>query len=281
MTGYGAPTAGPPAAAKATPPLFDLIGAGSGVVVFILGFLPWYGASADGASVNFPGFGLGSAGAAAIVMSLFAGLVGGAKLLDPEAKPGFVPMGGAVAALLVTFGLMVDKGDFGKGVGTKGLSIKIGLILTLIVTLIQAGVFVYSWLQSSGKISARGGAPASQWGAPQQFGQQQGYGQPQQPQQGYGQPQQQAPQSNPGYGQPPTPPANSGYGQAPSSGYGAQPSQPSQPAQPSQPPSTGYGQPSGGGYTPPSAPSTPPTTPPSNPPSTGYQPPNQGGYGQS
>ncbi len=161
MTGYGAPTAGPPAAAKTQAPLFDLIGAGAGVVVFILGFFPWYGA--DG-GVNVPGFGLASPGAAVVVMSLFAGLVAGAKLLDPEAKAGFVPLAGAVAALLVTLGLLIDKG--GDKSPANGYSIKIGLILALIVTLIQVGAFAYSWLQSSGKISSGGGASASQWGAP-------------------------------------------------------------------------------------------------------------------
>jgi hypothetical protein len=270
MTGYGAPAAGPPVAtAKTQPPLFDMIAAGLGVVTFILGFFDWYGVSSTGTK----GFAVG--GAAVVGLSLLASLVASAKFVDAKAEPGFVPLAASVSAVLVAFGMLVSK--------PEGQDAKPGLIIALIVTLIQAALFVVSWLQASGRMGGTpvGGTGSTQWGAPQQYGQATYSGSP-----SYGAhagAQQGAP-APPGYGQ------SGGYGQqqpSPSGGYtqpqhGTYPSAPP----PASPPPSGYGAPSTG-YAPPSSP--PPASPPggtsappsSPPPGGGYpQQPGSGGYSQ-
>src|SRR5215831_15334741 len=221
MTGYGAPQ--PQERSGEQLPLFDLIGAGLGVLAFIWGFLDWYGSSDLGGTATFKGYGQlsGSAGAA-IGLSVLAGAVAATSLLDKKAKGSLIPLAAAAASLLVTFGLLVGK--------ESGSNIKIGLILMLITAVLQVGVFVAGWLQAEGKIMT--GTPAAtgtqQWGGAQQWGsyQQQSYPQtPAQPQ--YGQPTQQQPQ----YGQPTQ--------QQPQYGQPTQ-QQPQYPQQ--QPPSNPYGQ---------------------------------------
>jgi Family of unknown function (DUF5336) len=221
MTGYGAPQ--PQQRSGEQLPLFDLIGAGLGVLAFIWGFLDWYGSSDVGGTATFKGYGQlsGSAGAA-IGLSVLAGAVAATSLLDRKAKGSLIPLAASAASLLVTFGLLVGK--------EKGSDIKIGLILMLITAIVQVGVFVAGWLQAEGKImtGARAGAGAQQWGSSQQWGggyQQQGY--PQAPTQQYGQPVQpqygQPPQhQQPQYGQPPQHQQPQGYPQQqpPSNPYG-------------------------------------------------------------
>ena len=238
MTAYGAPQ--PQQRTGPQLPLFDLIGAGVGVLSFIWGFLDWYGQPGGGASAK--GYAAGSAGAAAIGLSLLASGVAASVLLEKEAKRSFVPLAASVASLLVTFGLLVGKGD--------GVDTKIGMILMLITALVQAGLFVTGWLQAEGKIMT--GAPArahqqQQWGGtqygypspqqppqqqPQAYGQPQ-YGQPAQPTQQYGQPQ---------YGQPAQPTQQYGQPQhqAPVQPQYGQPQH--QQPQHQQPPSNPYGQ---------------------------------------
>jgi hypothetical protein len=228
MTAYGAPQ--PQQRSGEQLPLFDLIGAGLGVLAFIWGFLDWYGVKggAFGGSATAKGYATGAGGAAAAIgLSVLAGAVAAIVLLDKKAKGSLVPLAASVASLLITFGLMVGK--------EKALDIKIGLILMLITAIAQVGVFVAGWLQAEGKIMT--GSPAAaggqQWGSAQQWGgyQQQAYPQtPAQPQ--YGQPpaQPQQPQQ-PQYGQPTQQPQ---YGQ---------PTQHQQPqGYPQQPPSNPYGQ---------------------------------------
>ena len=160
MTGYGAPAGGPPVAtAKTQPPLFDMIAAGLGVVTFILGFFDWYGVSSAGTK----GFAIG--GAAVAGLSLLASLVVAAKFVDAKAEPGFVPLAASVSAVLVAFGMLVSK--------PEGQDAKPALIIALIVTLVQAALFVVSWLQSSGRMggASAAGTGSTQWGAPQQYGQ--------------------------------------------------------------------------------------------------------------
>jgi hypothetical protein len=219
MTGYGAPQ--PQQRSGEQLPLFDLIGAGLGVLAFIWGFLDWYGVKGGAAfgSATAKGYSVDSGGAAAAIgLSVLAGGVAATVFLDKKAKGSLVPLAASVASLLVTFGLLVGK--------DKGLDIKIGLILMLITAIAQVGVFVAGWLQAEGKIMT--GTPATtgtqQWGGAQQQQQQwsgyqqQGYPQtPAQPQYGqpvppqYGQPQHQQPQ----YGQPTQHQQPQGYPQQP------------------------------------------------------------------
>jgi hypothetical protein len=267
MTGYGAPAGGPPvAAAKTQPPLFDMIAAGLGVVTFILGFFDWYGVSSAGTK------GLAIGGAAVVGLSLLASLAASAKFVEAKAEPGLVPPAASVSAVLVAFGMLVSK--------PEGQDAKPGLIIALIVTLVQAALFVVSWLQASGRMggsASTGGAASTQWGAPQQYGQSTYAGSPSYGAHG-GQPAAPAP---PGYGQ-------SGYGQqqpSPSGGY-SQPQHGAYPAAPppAAPPPTGYGTPSTGYGAPSSPPASPPPTgtsaPSGPPPSGGYPQPGSGGYGQ-
>jgi hypothetical protein len=223
MTGYGAPQ--PQQRSGEQLPLFDLIGAGLGVLAFIWGFLDWYGVKGGEfiGSATAKGYSTGAGGAAAAIgLSVLAGGVAAIVLLDKKAKGSLVPLAASVASLLVTFGLLIGK--------EKALDIKIGLILMLITAIVQVGVFVAGWLQAEGKImtGARAGAGAQQWGSSQQWGggyQQQGY--PQAPTQQYGQPVQpqygQPPQhQQPQYGQPPQHQQPQGYPQQqpPSNPYG-------------------------------------------------------------
>jgi hypothetical protein len=228
MTGYGAPQ--PQQRSGEQLPLFDLIGAGLGVLAFIWGFLDWFGESggALGGGATQKGYSqLAGAAGAAIGLSVLAGGVAATVLLDKKAKGSLIPLAASVASLLVTFGLLVGK--------ESGSNIKIGLILMLITAIAQVGVFVAGWLQAEGRIMT--GAPAAtggqqQWGGAQQWGgyqqqpQQQAYPQtPAQPQYGqqpvqpqYGQPQPQQPQ----YGQPTQHQQPQGYPQQqpPSNPYG-------------------------------------------------------------
>src|SRR3954447_25096206 len=108
MTGYGAPQ--PQQRAGQQLPLFDLIGAGLGVLAFVWGFLPWYKGSVAGTG-DTKGYAIASPGAAAIGLSILAGAVAANVLLDKTAKTSLVPAGAALASLLVTFGLLVGKGE--------------------------------------------------------------------------------------------------------------------------------------------------------------------------
>ena len=142
MTGYGAPQ--PQQRSGQQLPLFDLIGAGLGILSFIWGFLDWYG---QGGS-SLKGYGAGSGGVAAIGLSILAGAVAASVLLDKAAKSTLIPAAAAVASLLVTFGLLVGKGD--------GIDTKIGVILMLITALAQVVLFTVGWLQAEGKIGRIG-----------------------------------------------------------------------------------------------------------------------------
>src|SRR5882762_5347305 len=244
MTGYGAPQ--PQQRSGQQLPLFDLIGAGLGVLAFVWGFLDWYKAKGGG-DVNFPtqfaktataaaassgvsGYKAYGVGTAAIGLSLLAALIAAGVLIDKEHKPGLFPIAAAGASLLVTFGLLVNK--------QEGTDLGIGLILMLITALVQTGLFVTGWLQAQGKImtGSSSSSSAGQWGggggAQQQWGgyPQQGYQQPAQPQQQpAAQPQYGPAQPQPQYGQPTQ----------------HQPQQPQQPPQgypQQQPPANPYGQ---------------------------------------
>jgi len=207
MTGYGAPQ--PQQRSGQQLPLFDLIGAGLGVLAFVWGFLGWYNQKGAPDSQAIKGFFTG--GAAAIALSLLASGVVGMGLLEKKSAGSTLPLAASAGALLISFGALIAKPD--------GYDTKIGLILMLITALAQLGLFVTGWLQAEGKImsgASASGSGGGQWGGggsyqqPAQGYQQQpqGYQQPAQPQ--YGQPAQ-APQTPQGY-PPQQPPANP-YGQ--------------------------------------------------------------------
>jgi hypothetical protein len=189
MTGYVNP--GPsPSAAKKDLPLFDLIGAGLGVLSFIWGFLNFY-SSGGGDAKGYEAF---ANGTGPIGLSILASALAGAVVLSEKTDPVRPPyaLGAAVAALLTTFGALVGKGT---------VSASIGIYLLLATTIAQVALFGYSWLLATGKISApKPNAPQQQWGGPQQYGQP-----PSQPG-GYG-------QQPGGYG-PSTSSTPSGYGPA-------------------------------------------------------------------
>ncbi|MEP6599851.1 MAG: DUF5336 domain-containing protein, partial [Actinomycetota bacterium] len=232
MTAYGVPPSQqqsqPSRPAGGALPLFDLIGLVLGLIVFIVGFLPWYG----GGSSEVKGYNAGSAAPAVIGLSLLAAAVAGAGLLEKPAKTTFVPLGASIAALLVVFGMLVAKGE--------GVDSKWGMILTLILVLLQVGAFVLSWLQRSGKIMSAKPASSAPWGGPQYGypGGPQPYGQPPRPVPSYLPPNQPSYQPQPSYNPPPpsytaplhspqqSPPPQPSYGQP-----GQPPGQPYQPGQ--------------------------------------------------
>jgi hypothetical protein len=221
MTGYGAPQ--PQQRSGQQLPLFDLIGAGLGILSFVWGFLAWLNVDHGTSDSAIKGFQEG--GAVAIGLSLLAGAVAAAPLLDKSAKVGLIPLGASVASLLMTLGFMLGKP--GKVAGPDGggvsLKIQIGLILMLITALAQVVLFVLGWLQAQGKIMTGAPSGGGQWGGGAGY-QQPGY---QQPQQGYQQP----------AAQPQQQPAQPQYGQPQQPQYGQQPQQPAQPqyGQPQQP----------------------------------------------
>src|SRR6195952_108985 len=103
MTGYGTP--GPTRAAGKDLPLFDLIGAGLGVLSFIWGFLNFY--STGGADAK--GYEAFANGTGPIGLSILASALAGAVVLSEKADPVRPPyaLGAAVAPLLPPLGALV------------------------------------------------------------------------------------------------------------------------------------------------------------------------------
>jgi hypothetical protein len=199
MSGYPVPSTppGPPAAGAPAEEsrsqraaLFGYIGAGLGVLMFIWGFLAWYGS----ASADLKGYALGSPAPVVIGFSLFGSAVVAARLLDRTAASWFIPIAAAVVALLLSFGLILGKGT--------GIDVGIGLTLGIVTALLQSAAFVLAWLQETGRIGVRT-RPAPPWAAAPP------YGYPTGADAGYG-------QQGPGYGAPPPFPGPPGY---PAPGY--------------------------------------------------------------
>jgi len=120
MTGYGAPQ--PQQRSGQQLPLFDLIGAGLGVLAFVWGFLEWYNQKGGNGDTAFKGF--TSGGAAAIALSLLAAGVVGVGLLEKKAISSTIPLAASAGALLLSLGSLVTK--------PPGMDAKIGPILMLI-----------------------------------------------------------------------------------------------------------------------------------------------------
>jgi hypothetical protein len=256
MTGYGVPNPAPPPPRSGPPlPVFDLVTAGLGLLALILAFLPWFGLDCSGLpadsrgecdKVSYAGWDL-AAGTAGTVLLLVAALLVVRQLFDSTAdRASAVPaLLAGLGAVLLVIQLITGSPLLSTVAGLKDEK-KIGLFLALVVALAEAGVAVFSWLQTSGRATRRPPAGGQLWdrpaqpAAPGQPGQpgpeggwpQQGY--PQQAAPAYGQQQQQPPQ---GYGQQPP-----GYPQ-----HGGQPGQ-DYPAQQARdyPPQAGY--PGQGGY---------------------------------
>ena len=152
MSGYPVPPAEPSSRARGgarvaeTPKsvLLERVGAGLGVLMFVWGFLPWYGLAAT--DVN--GYGFGSPAPVAIGLSLLASGVAAARMLDQKAASPLVPLAAAAVALLVSFGLIVDRGD--------NVSLNVGLILAVVTTLLQTAAFALAWLHEIGRLGVRG-----------------------------------------------------------------------------------------------------------------------------
>lgn len=247
--GAGAPGAqgpqGGPKAQKAPMDRSAMLGyaaAGLGALSFVWGFLTWLSFGNDSES------GYATVGQAVIGLSLAAGLVAGFAVLEKKSL-GTVPAALAVAAALVAFGVLVSHGNPDSGVG---------MILAFITALVQAGVCVFAYLESSRasgsglSLSGPGGSGTSNQGQSSQGGQS-GQGGSAQQGGGYG-----APSYGGGgaggygggssYGPPPGAapmPSGGGYGQQ--GGYEQQGGQQGGYEQ-----QGGYGQPgSGGGQQPP------------------------------
>ena len=164
MSGYPVPPAQPSSRGRGgarvaeTPKsvLLERVGAGLGVLMFVWGFLPWYGLAAT--DVN--GYGFGSPAPVAIGLSLLASGVAAARMLDQKAASSLVPLAAAAVALLVSFGLIVDRGD--------NVSVNVGLILAVVTTLLQTAAFVLAWLHEIGRLGV--GAQSDRWSGSTPYG---------------------------------------------------------------------------------------------------------------
>lgn len=231
------PTVGRRSAALELPQLIGYAAGVLGILSFIWGFLTWYTTGGQGVA----GYSIAGSGAgAAIGLSIAAGLIAAVDVLEKKAA-GAVSAALAVAAFLVTLGLIIGKSPDGENIGSG-----IGLILELVTTILQMLGLAYLWLLATGRMSAPqrrpssatwpGGAPAGQQPSEPQHQQQTQYGPGAPP------PGQFPPQPPPGgYA-----PAPGQYG-SPQPGYGPPHAQPAEPAGP--PPS---------GYPPPPAPAQQP-----------------------
>ncbi|KJE24139.1 hypothetical protein FF36_01542 [Frankia torreyi] len=267
----------------------------SGLVMFIVSFLPWYSVSyaffGRSTELHENGWGLGFnswfpvllvlAVAGLLVARLFADL----RIPDvgPVSALWILPAASAFAALLLLI-RWIRFPDVAKGLDAGP---SYGFYLALVAAIAQTVFGVLSALSNGATIPGRGrpggpGVPGA-WPPPgqppygQPYGQQPtpgygaptggygqpGYGQPGYGQPGYGQPQQGYGQPPVGYGQPP----QGGYGQPQQSGYGAPPT-----SNYGQAPQGGYGQPPAGYGQPPAGYGQPPAY---GQPQPGYGQPSQ------
>ena len=127
-----------------------------GVLMFVWGFLPWYGLAAT--DVN--GYGFGSPAPVVIGLSLLASGVAAARTLDQKSASPLVPLAAAAVAVLVSFGLIVDRGD--------NVSLNVGLILAVVTTLLQAAAFALAWLHEIGRLGVR--AQSDRWSGNTPYG---------------------------------------------------------------------------------------------------------------
>lgn len=207
-----------------------------GVLSFIWGFLTWFTEGHGGGAFHFAGYAFSSSGVAPIGLSILAGAIAVANVVDGKLAS-FVPSAVAIAALLTVIGVAGGKGNVGPGDAQIGMGV--GLILELITCVVQAAVLLIAWLAANGRLgvprppahpgyptggTAGPGYPVAGYGAPA----------PSYPPPAYPGPPQQPPSN-----QPPSNPPSSGYGAPSYSQPGYHPTAPStapQPGAPSVPP---------------------------------------------
>lgn len=230
MTAYGQPpagyqTPGSPASPTQRATLLAYIAAGLGVLSFIWGFLTWFTEGEGDGKTSYHGYALATQGSALVGLSLAAGLVALALVLDKRG-PSAVPAAIAAAGVLVAVGQIAGHGMIGVPSGSDGahVGIGIGLILGLITVVVQLAALVLAWMMGTGRM------PAPRQRQPQypQYGQQAYPGQ-----QGPGgyYPQQQ-PVEPSQHAHHEGPPAQAPYPQKPHAGH-------SEPQQPYHPPAQG------------------------------------------
>lgn len=180
MTEYGQPPSAYQLPRRQASPgqraaLLSYLAAGLGVLSFIWGFLTWYTEGQGDGETSYSGYALATQGSALVGLSLAAGLVALALVLDKRG-PSLVPTAVAAAGVLVAVGQMAGHGMIGvpKGSGEAHVGIGIGLILGLITVVLQLAALALAWMTASGRM------PAPRPRQPQypQYGQQQYPGQP-------------------------------------------------------------------------------------------------------
>lgn len=143
------PQSRPPMSADQRLAYASWAGAGLGVLMFIWGFLDWYGQGSDGIGGYSPAGG----GAATVVgLSLAAGIVAAVHALEKKFDSP-LPAALAVASALVVVGVLIGKSSIGAN---GSVDADIGLILALITAIVQAAVLAYVWLTSSGRLAGSG-----------------------------------------------------------------------------------------------------------------------------
>lgn len=226
MSGYGSPPTTPMPAAPsraANRDLPQLIGYAAGllgVLSFIWGFLTWFTQGGQGVA----GYSVYGSGAGAVIgLSIAAGAIAAADAVEKK-KVGVIPPALALAAFLVSLGLLIGKSVPGVRIG-----VGVGLILALITTIVQAAALIYLWLLATGRMRSPQPRPAAGgWQGQQQDPYRAGPSAPP--------PGQFPPQSPPGGYAPPAQP------QYPPPSYGQD-----YPSRPPEPPAPGYGAPGSSG----------------------------------
>ncbi|ASO22710.1 hypothetical protein FHR81_005224 [Actinoalloteichus hoggarensis] len=186
---YGAPQqqAGSPAPAGgfSLPSILALVGAGLGLIIYLLAF---------GESQLAPTFGIGGGTGTSVSLLLLAGLLAGVSLLPKGPQLHLLFAFLSVAGVLGLLQMVVHwPGD-----------VSVLAIVALIVGLVEAGALVTAWLFNAEilKVTPKPAYPQGNWnpqaGQPGQYGQtpQGQFGQQAQ----YGQAEQQYAQQNPGTG---------------------------------------------------------------------------------
>jgi hypothetical protein len=122
----------------------DQIAVGSGVLVFIASFLPWYGASGGGVSVSVTAWhGLAAFGLVLLLLSLFTTA---AELFAKDSLPDLpvsYPMVEAGLAALGALFVIIKSFDLPSG-GAFGVDygLRWGGYILIVLTIVQAGINV-------------------------------------------------------------------------------------------------------------------------------------------
>jgi hypothetical protein len=117
--------------------LLSMVAGGLGILMFVWGFLKWFGGGDGDSEQTFSGFAFSTPSSAVIGFSLAAGLVAVLGAMDRRAGrgvPSAVPTALAATSFLLAVGIFIGKDSIDPELGVDA---EIGLILGLATALIQ------------------------------------------------------------------------------------------------------------------------------------------------